>query len=385
VECVFADYLFHADPACAEHHVLVTHGLCHPSFRPTLKAHAVSVHHAKYWHGLKIPRAGGLRQRHLLGAFAAVKADVVFLRNCLGDLDLVEAARDAVIVCSEHGAAWGEYPERDVARFLARMTGVVCNSRASQRMLELRWQAESARILVRHNPVRSDVAAAAVVRRQGLRTPLRLGIIGRMVPFKGFPLALHAVRHLLRDGVACRLDVAGTGHDEEALLRLARKLSLDGHVRFCGVRASPARFYEDIDVLLCPSIREPFGNVAIEAACTGCPVVAAAVDGLPEAVQHGRTGLCVQPSLPVSDYPELGGSLARCPRWVYDPLTDALQRPRLVDPRALADAVKGLVQRPERWQAMSDEARRCASQGFRMADYASWVDRYLQAVAQRGS
>jgi glycosyltransferase involved in cell wall biosynthesis len=384
VECLFADYLAHSDDARAEHHVLVTHGRCHPFFRKTLERRAKSVRYAKYWRSVKIPSLAGLRRRHTFREISAVGPDAVVLWNALGALDLADAAAGAPLIHYEHGGAWGNPPERDVARFLGKMTKMICNSHASRRMLELRWKAERAKIVVHLNPVRSDLAVAASdTSRSGVRTPLRLGIIGRMVPFKGIPLAFHALRHLLDDRITCELHVAGQGRDEATLSQLAKKLGLEGHIRFRGSYANPASFYLEIDVLLCPSIREPFGNVAIEAAYAGCPVVAAAVDGLPEAVQHERTGLCIQPSLPISDYPQFGGALDRCPPWVYDPLTDAVQQPKLVDPQAIAEAVKRIVNPAGRWRAMSDAGRKRASQEFRADDYALWLTRQFLDVCRK--
>ena len=383
VECLFADYLGRSDHACAEHHVLVTHGRCHPFFRTALETHAKSIRYANYWRGIKFPSLGGLRRRHIFREISTVRPDVVVLWNALGEMDLADAAAGTPLVYFEHGAAWGKPPAHDVAQFLGKMTRVICNSHASQRMLELRWKAESAKIVFRNNPVRGDLAATAFdTSRSSIGAPLRLGIIGRMVPFKGIPLAFHAVRHLLRDGIACQLHVAGQGRDEATLSQLAKKLSLEEHIRFRGSYANPASFYLEIDVLLCPSIREPFGNVAIEAAYAGCPVVAAAVDGLPEAVQHEKTGLCIQPTLPISDYPQFGGSLDQCPPWVYDPLTDAVQRPKLVDPQAIAEAVKTIIHPPERWRAMSDAARKRAAQDFRADDYALWLNQQFLDVCR---
>ena len=383
-ECLFADYLRCSDPGRVEQHVLVMHGRCHPLFRATLQTCARSVRYANYWRGVKVPSLGGLRRRHIAREIAAIRPDVAVIWNDLGAIDVADAAPFAARVYFERGGAWGKSPGHDVAQFLGKMTKVLCNSQACRRMLQLRWKVQNASFLVHHNPVRSDLAAAALdARRAGLRTPLRIGIIGRMISFKGIPLALHAVKHLLRDGVACELHVAGQGRDEEALRRLAKDLSLEEHVRFRGPYANPAPFYLDIDLLLCPSIREPFGNVAMEAATSGCPVVAAAVDGLPEVVLHERTGLCVQPTLPISDYPQFGGSLMDCPEWVYDPLTDAIQPPKLVAPRALAEAVKSIIHPLERWRAMSDAARQRASLEFRAGDYAHWLDQQFLEVCGR--
>ena len=362
--------------------MLVTHGRCHRFWRAKLEAQSKSIRYANYWGGIKVPSLGGLRRRHIFREISAARPDVVVIWNALGETDLADAAC-APAVYIELGAAWGNPDEADVERFLGKMAKVIGNSYASRRMLELRWNAESAKNAVLLNPVRSDLAEGAFEeRRSSMRTPLRLGIIGRMVPFKGFPLAFHAVAHLLRDGIACELHVAGQGRDEAALSALARKLSPEGHIRFLGSYANPAAFYRDIDVFLCPSIREPFGNVAIEAAYAGCPVVAAAVDGLPEVVQHEKTGLCVQPTLPISDYPQFGGSPDQCPRWVYDPLKDALQQPKLLDPRAIAQAVKAIINPPERWRAMSGAARERALRDFRMDDFALRLNRQLLDVCR---
>jgi len=55
-------------------------------------------------------------------------------------------------------------------------------------------------------------------------------------------------------------------------------------------------FYEAIDICVVPSIwQEPFGLVAVEAMASGRPVIATDVGGLGSIVDHGVTGLIVQP------------------------------------------------------------------------------------------
>jgi glycosyltransferase involved in cell wall biosynthesis len=53
-----------------------------------------------------------------------------------------------------------------------------------------------------------------------------------------------------------------------------------------------------LDVLVLPSYREPFGTVLAEAMAVGTPVVATAVDGLPEVVADGVSGRLVHPGDP---------------------------------------------------------------------------------------
>jgi len=52
------------------------------------------------------------------------------------------------------------------------------------------------------------------------------------------------------------------------------------------------------DVLVAPSVYEPFGIVALEGMATGVPVVASKVGGLSEVIEHDRTGLFRVPEEP---------------------------------------------------------------------------------------
>ncbi|MBU4068921.1 MAG: glycogen synthase [Proteobacteria bacterium] len=51
--------------------------------------------------------------------------------------------------------------------------------------------------------------------------------------------------------------------------------------------------YSNAAVFCCPSVYEPFGIINLEAMACGTPVVASAVGGIAEIVQHGKTGLLV--------------------------------------------------------------------------------------------
>ena len=59
-------------------------------------------------------------------------------------------------------------------------------------------------------------------------------------------------------------------------------------------------YYERAAVVVCPSHREGYGVVAREAMAHGRPVVASAVGGLIDAVEHERTGLLVPPRDPAA-------------------------------------------------------------------------------------
>jgi len=99
----------------------------------------------------------------------------------------------------------------------------------------------------------------------------------------------------------------GVGELLEATEGLPRVLVGDGPLRDGVPEARgyvPPRelsaFYERAAVVACPSHREGYGVVAREAMAHGRPVVAAAVGGLTDAVEHGVTGLLVPPRDPAA-------------------------------------------------------------------------------------
>ena len=51
--------------------------------------------------------------------------------------------------------------------------------------------------------------------------------------------------------------------------------------------------YTHAAIFVCPSVYEPFGIINLEAMACETPVVASAVGGIPEVVDHGVTGLLV--------------------------------------------------------------------------------------------
>jgi glycogen(starch) synthase len=111
-------------------------------------------------------------------------------------------------------------------------------------------------------------------------------MVGRLVYEKGFHLALDALAPVIRRLGNVRFVVAGSGTAEAELKRQARRLRLTRHGTFLGWIGDDMlhSLYRVADLVLVPSIYEPFGLVALEAMASGCLCVVADTGGLREVV-----------------------------------------------------------------------------------------------------
>jgi glycogen(starch) synthase len=119
-------------------------------------------------------------------------------------------------------------------------------------------------------------------------------LVGRLVYEKGFHLALDALAPVAARLGNVRFVVAGTGTAEPELRRQARRLGLLRHGTFLGWVGDDMlhALYRVSEIVIVPSIYEPFGLVALEAMASGCLCVVADTGGLREVVpDDGSVGL----------------------------------------------------------------------------------------------
>lgn len=118
----------------------------------------------------------------------------------------------------------------------------------------------------------------------------------RLQPLKAPDLAINALACLppdIRPHLVIAGDVSADFAAYEAqLIELVAQQGLTDDVSFVGpqTRVALATLMRSARVMLVPSHSETFGLVALEAAASGTPVIAASAGGLREAVAHGQTG-----------------------------------------------------------------------------------------------
>jgi len=95
-----------------------------------------------------------------------------------------------------------------------------------------------------------------------------------------------------------RFVVAGDGAEREAVAALVARLGLGDVVRLLGWRRDVADLLHAMDVFALTSRFEGLPRAVLQALAAGTPVVATAVDGIPEVIQHRQTGMLVPPASP---------------------------------------------------------------------------------------
>ncbi len=130
------------------------------------------------------------------------------------------------------------------------------------------------------------------------QTPFVL-FVGRITKQKGILHLVNAIRSF-RPGVQVVLcagapDTPEIGREMAAAVDAARQASSHKIIWIPEMlsRDKVINLYTHAAIFVCPSVYEPFGIINLEAMACETPVVATAVGGIPEVVDHGDTGLLV--------------------------------------------------------------------------------------------
>ncbi|MGA7275135.1 MAG: glycosyltransferase [Candidatus Udaeobacter sp.] len=123
----------------------------------------------------------------------------------------------------------------------------------------------------------------------------------RLIPKKGVATSLRAFAIFKKDNPGAEFFIAGKGPLQSELEMLAGGLGILRDVHFVGFLPQPKllELYASSHLFLHPSEISPnqdqegVPNSVLEAMATGLPVVATRHGGIPEAVDHGRTGFLV--------------------------------------------------------------------------------------------
>ena len=121
--------------------------------------------------------------------------------------------------------------------------------------------------------------------------------VGRIFPEKGADVLLQSVPKILNQFSSVKFIIGGSGPQLEYLKENALSMGVEKNVDFVGFikdRDLP-KLFKSSDIMVIPSLYEPFGIVALEGMISGVPVVVSDTGGLAEIIQQNYNGIKVPP------------------------------------------------------------------------------------------
>lgn len=152
----------------------------------------------------------------------------------------------------------------------------------------------SAHVVI-HNGVDTQRFTSRAVPLQN--STVHIGIVANLQERKGHVEFLEMAKLLRQPDNTLRFHIIGgdiLGETRAPELKaLARHLGIDHIVTFHGQVADVPAQLASLDIVVCASHEEAFPLSILEAMAAARPIVATGVNGIPEAIDHGRSGLLV--------------------------------------------------------------------------------------------
>ncbi len=124
-----------------------------------------------------------------------------------------------------------------------------------------------------------------------------LGFVGRLTKDKGIHELIDSFGQLSRLYPELRLLMVGDYEEDDPVdWQVKQEIDANPYIVKTGFLPDPVPYYHAMDIFMFLTKREGFGNVSIEAALCGLPVIAANVTGAKNTIADGETGFLVDPN-----------------------------------------------------------------------------------------
>jgi glycosyltransferase involved in cell wall biosynthesis len=178
------------------------------------------------------------------------------------------------------------------------------------------------------------------------------GSVAVLRSWKGHLYLLEALHELLQEGVQAFLVVVGEGPYRKLIEEKLEQLHLQAWVRLVGYQDRVDRWLAMMDaVVLASYAHEGVPQSLLQALAMGKPVVGTTVGGIPEVIVAGETGLLVPPK----------------------------------NARALAQAMRQLLQDPDLRQELGRRGRELVQERFSLAQMAAEVEEVYRVLSGAGA
>ncbi len=268
------------------------------------------------------------------------KKFIIHFYNNLGShyvYRLLKIMPSSNIIFHERGNVWNAKDEDlKIYKFNSKKAKIIlANSIATKAILIKRFSIDKNKIKVVYNGIFSKNFKFPIDENLRLSNNFSIGYLGRLDTPKGVHILINAAKEL----ESYDFFIAGKGILENKLKELAKNIC---NIKFLGSFQNPLEFISKMDIMVVPSIREPLGNIIIESGYAKKPVIASNVDGIAEIIENGSNGILINPDKEISFQDNVLGAVP-FPKFVINPNTLDLQKPKEIDHLKLCDAINLLV------------------------------------------
>jgi glycosyltransferase involved in cell wall biosynthesis len=184
-------------------------------------------------------------------------------------------------------------------------------------------------------------------------TDFTIGLIGRIEYGKGQHILIDAVSRLNKEGLPVHATIIGPVMDQnyyEQIQNTVHETGLQNLVTFYGSHYNPIEIMGAYDAVVLATKKETFGLVLVEAMRSGVAVIGTNAGGVPEIIDHDKTGLLVKP----------------------------------LDAADLADKLRQLCQKPGERQRLAENGKQKADSMFATEAHYVQLEQYFNSVSSGG-
>jgi glycogen synthase len=169
---------------------------------------------------------------------------------------------------------------------------IICVSELTRRIVIDKYGIDPTKVSVVHNGAApshkyhtSRFKHLYKLREEGKKVVL---FAGRITIQKGVDYFIHAAKKVLEYEQGVYFIVAGSGDMEDQIIKLTADLGISKHFLFTGYYKveEQADLFAAADVVVMPSVSEPFGIIPLESMSNGTPVIVSKQSGVAEVITH---------------------------------------------------------------------------------------------------
>ena len=304
--------------------------------------------------------------------FIISKNCVIHFYNNLGSYSvnkLLKYIPYSNIIFHERGAAWN-VDDNDIEIYrnnALKAKIILSNSNATKRMLIKRFGINETKIKVVYNGFLSKNYKVKTKNINRYSKKICVGYLGRLDTPKGVHVFIKSAKNLPE----YNFFITGKGVLENLLKESAKNHK---NIFFLGSTEDSLDFISKMDIIVVSSIREPLGNVIIEAGFCKKSVIASNIDGIPEIITNGFSGILIDPDKDIS-FEKIPDKAVPLPKMVINPKTFELEKPKEIDFLKLNESIVHLAKNSNLRDKYGENLYKTVIEKFNIENYYEELDK----------